>query len=57
MGQRTEEELEVVGAELGASTKRIGFYSFGEIAPVAHSGVCEVHNQTMIITSITEVEG
>jgi hypothetical protein len=56
MGQRTEEELEVVGAELGSSTKRIGFYSYGEIAPAAHSGAAELHNQTMIVTSLFEAE-
>jgi hypothetical protein len=55
MGQRTEEELEVVGAELGG-VKRIGFYSYGEIAPAAHSGLAELHNQTMIVTSLFEAE-
>jgi hypothetical protein len=54
MGQRTEEELEVAGAELGGATKRIGFYSYGEIAPMAHSGISEVHNETMTITTFFE---
>lgn len=54
MGQRTEEELEVAGVELGGATKRIGFYSYGEIAPLVHSGVSEVHNETMTITTLFE---
>ena len=56
MGQRTEEELEVVAAELGAQTTSIGFYSYGEISPMTHSGLSEVHNQTITITVLTEVE-
>jgi hypothetical protein len=54
MGQRTEEELEVAGAELGPETRRIGFYSNGEIAPMRHSGISEIHNQTMTITTLFE---
>jgi hypothetical protein len=54
MGQRTEEELEVVGVELGSHIKRIGFYSYGEIGPTAHSGLSELHNQTIVVTSLSE---
>ena len=51
MGQRTLEEVEAVGAELGAdSVSRLGFYSYGEISPHAASGHCELHNQTMTVT-------
>ena len=56
MGQRTEEELDVVGSELGAGTTRLGFYSFGEIAPL-ETGACEVHNQTITVTSFREAAG
>jgi len=55
MGQRTEEELEAAGAMLG-DTKRIGFYSYGEIAPMSERGISDVHNQTMTITSLHEVD-
>jgi hypothetical protein len=55
MGQRTTDEIEAVGAELGADTMRIGFYSYGEISPHAKSGMCELHNQTMTVTSFAEV--
>ena len=55
MGQRTVEEVEVVGAELGPKTPRLGFYSYGEISPHAKSGHCELHNQTMTVTTFAEV--
>jgi hypothetical protein len=55
MGQRTTDEAEAAGAELGDDTPRLGFYSYGEISPHANSGLCELHNQTMTITSFAEV--
>jgi hypothetical protein len=57
MGQRTTDETEAAGAELGADTPRLGFYSYGEISPHARSGQCELHNQTMTVTSFAEVGG
>jgi hypothetical protein len=54
MGQRTTEEIEAASAELGAHLPRLGFYSYGEISPHAASGICELHNQTMTVTTITE---
>lgn len=55
MGQRTIEEVEAAGAELGTDTLRLGFYSYGEISPHAKSGHCELHNQTMTVTTLAEV--
>jgi hypothetical protein len=52
--QRTEEEVESVRAVLGEDTVLSGFYSYGEIAPFAASTKCELHNQTMTITTLTE---
>jgi hypothetical protein len=57
MGQRTTDEVEAVSAEFGPRMTRLGFYSYGEISPHAVSGVCELHNQTMTVTAITEVTG
>lgn len=54
LGERTEEELEVVLEELPGGTGLVGFYSYGEIAPY-DSGFCDLHNQTMTITTIDEV--
>jgi hypothetical protein len=54
MGQRVLEEVEAAGTVLGPHMQRLGFYSYGEISPHAVSGICELHNQTMTVTTITE---
>ncbi len=54
MGQQTAEEIEAAGIELGSHLARLGFYSYGEISPHAQSGICDLHNQTMTVTTITE---
>jgi hypothetical protein len=54
MGQNTLDEVEAAGAELGQQVKRIGFYSYGEISPHRASGMSQLHNQTMTITTISE---
>jgi hypothetical protein len=53
LGERAEEELEAVIEELPPGTKQIGFYSYGEISPYA-TGYCDLHNQTMTLTTISE---
>jgi hypothetical protein len=57
MGQYTADELEATSAEFGPGISQLGFYSYGEISPHPVSGVCELHNQTMTITTITEELG
>ncbi len=57
MGQHTLDEVEAAGAEFAATVPRLGFYSYGEISPHGASGVCELHNQTMTITSFSEKVG
>jgi hypothetical protein len=52
--QRIEEEVEGVRDILGESVAYTGFYSYGEISPFAKGGVCELHNQTMTITALSE---
>jgi hypothetical protein len=54
MGQRIVDEVEAAGAELGAKSPRLGFYSYGEISPHGAAGVCQLHNQTMTVTAFTE---
>ena len=54
MGQRTSDEVEAAGAELGSGAVKVGFYSYGEICPHDVSGRGEMHNQTMTITAISE---
>jgi len=54
MTQMVEEEIEAVRDVLGNSAKIAGFYSYGEIAPFEESSPCELHNQTMTITTLSE---
>ena len=54
MGQHTADELEAASAEFGPHIPQLGFYSYGEISPHRVSGVCELHNQTMTVTTIAE---
>jgi hypothetical protein len=53
--QRVEEETEGVKDILGNSTFLTGFYSYGEISPFKAGNKCELHNQTMTITTLTEI--
>jgi hypothetical protein len=53
MGERIEEELEATVESLPAGVQQIGFYSYGEISPYT-SGPCDLHNQTMTLTTISE---
>ena len=52
--QMIEEEVEGVRDVLGEQTRLTGFYSNGEIAPFGPTGNCELHNQTMTITTFSE---
>jgi hypothetical protein len=54
LNQRIEEEVEAVRDVLGAQTVLAGFYSYGEISPFTPSARCELHNQTMTITTLAE---
>lgn len=55
MNQRVEEEIENVQDVIGKSTAIAGFYSYGEMAPFdGINKVCELHNQTMTLTLISE---
>lgn len=52
--QRIEEEIESVREVLGANAVLTGFYSYGEICPHGAITKCELHNQTMTITTFSE---
>jgi hypothetical protein len=52
--QRIEEEVEGVRDVLGEHAVLAGFYSYGEISPFVRSARCELHNQTMTITTFSE---
>jgi hypothetical protein len=55
LGQRTCDEVEATKAFLGEGVGQIGFYSYGEISPQVENATCELHNQTMTITVLTEL--
>lgn len=52
--QLVEEEVEGVRNVVGHSAAITGFYSYGEISPFSKDAKCELHNQTMTITTISE---
>jgi len=54
LGDRVEEELEVVKDIFGDQTILCGFYSYGEISPTLENVACELHNQTMTIATLFE---
>jgi hypothetical protein len=53
LGERAEEEVESALDALPKGTKLVGFYSYGELSPLA-TGTCELHNQTMTLTMFRE---
>jgi hypothetical protein len=52
--QLVEEEVEAASQILGKETVISGFYSYGEISPFSSGAQCELHNQTMTITTFSE---
>ena len=54
LAQRVEEEVEEVMEVVGESVTITGLYSYGEIAPFIGENNCQLHNQTMTITLISE---
>ena len=53
-GNRIEEELDAARDILGEKAIITGFYSYGEISPFSSFMKCQLHNQTMTITSLSE---
>jgi hypothetical protein len=52
--QRVEEEVEGVRDIVGPDAAITGFYSYGEISPFTPKARCELHNQTMTVTTLSE---
>ena len=52
--QLIEEEVEGVRNVVGNDAAITGFYSYGEISPFSKDAKCELHNQTMTITTFKE---
>ena len=54
LGERTEEEIEAALDALPRGSHQIGFYSYGELCPQNGASCCELPNQTMTVTTISE---
>lgn len=54
LSSRTVEEVQAVNKSFGSQTVIAGFYSYGEISPFNDGNDCQLHNQTMTITSFYE---
>lgn len=54
LGSQTSEEVAAVSSSFNDETLLAGFYSYGEISPFNDGGSCQLHNQTMTITSFYE---
>lgn len=52
--QRVDEEVEAVAEIFDNNTTISGFYSNGELSPFNKEGRCQLHNQTMTITTFSE---
>jgi hypothetical protein len=52
---RTEEEVEAANSIFGDTVFTTGFYSYGEISPLGNANTSELHNQTMTMTTLSEV--
>jgi hypothetical protein len=52
--QRVEEEVEGIRDIVGPGATITGFYSYGEISPFTPQARCELHNQTMTVTTLSE---
>jgi hypothetical protein len=54
--QLVNEEVEVVADTFGKNYSYTGFYSYGEISTDKIYDACSLHNQTMTITNIIELD-
>lgn len=53
LGERTAGELEAALEVPPPATVQTGFYSYGELSPLAN-GTCDLHNQTLTLTTLSE---
>ncbi len=54
LGSQIDQEVKAVSGTFNDETILAGFYSYGEISPFNEGGSCQLHNQTMTITSFYE---
>lgn len=56
LGDRVYEEVDIVRDVFKSNTVLTGFYSYGELSPLSPFGDCALHNQTITITTVNEIE-
>jgi hypothetical protein len=54
MSEDTDQELEATLSTFPKGSQQFGFYSYGELAPIAFGGQCGLHNETMTLTVMYE---
>lgn len=54
MRQRVDEEVEGVREVVGRAAAMAGFYSYGELGPFDTASRCQLHNETMTVTTFSE---
>ena len=54
LGERTDEEAEIVRLGTPLAAGHVGFYSYGEISPAIPGATSDLHNQTMTVTVLSE---
>ena len=54
MGPNVDEEIEAISEIFGPKCTLAGFYSYGEISPFLSDVGCQLHNQTMTISYLSE---
>lgn len=54
LDNRTEEELYAAEEVVGKESVITGFYSYGGLSPFGKGTPCELHNQTMTVTTFSE---
>ena len=52
--QLTQDEIDAVTSEFEDDVVFTGFYSYGELSKLKNGNSCQLHNQTMTITAISE---
>jgi len=53
--KRIEEEIEIVSSVFKNNVPMSGFYAYGELSPLPGESECRLHNQTMTITTFSEL--
>jgi hypothetical protein len=54
LGSRTNEEIDKIRNSVGENIPIIGFYCYGEYAPIGRTGVSSFYNETITLTIIGE---